>query len=228
MDSKGVSQAELFQSGVSFAYSMTSTLQLVTGDDGTNFVDVPGLKSVDRGPQAAQYLTEALQNDGDFKILFVIILAAGKPRSSDVESIKAVLQCATDIQHYGIVINQMSQRMLDKLKQDGSEALAESIKAATGSTATPHVFLLQRYDELEDQDNVIMNCPELIQFMDSLPSNEMQGNHVEPIPVNYADEEHVGALQNELNKERSIIQQLSENLEFYKRGLTSNIFKTID
>lgn len=228
MISQGVSHTDLFPSGIATAnMAAPAKLQRATGYDGTNFINLPGLRNVERGRESITALAESLQNDGEFRIIFVIKLAAGKLQSSDMENIKMVLQSSPDIRHYGVVINQLSQKVLSELTQENNRtAITEKIQDKACNNANPQVFFLPRYDDKEDQDNTIINCPQLIEFFDSVQSNEIHGNHFNPLPFSYPPEDQVNALKHYLNEKENIIRTLNEQIEIYQRGLSLNIYKT--
>lgn len=177
-DRMQIPRDQLFSSGVSIGCSMTSGMQKRVGFDGTNFIDIPGLRSAAAGKtDAVNELTKALGNDGEFTMVFVIQLVAGQLVCSDIDVIKSILECAPDIKEYGVVINQLSPRLIRELNPQYMESL---IQSKTKDNAVPHVFLLKRYDELEDRDNAIISNAEFVQFVDSVPSNEIMLN---PYPL---------------------------------------------
>lgn len=211
-------KSEKFESGVCIGYPTgIPGLQIIPLRDRVNIVDVPGLGSVHSGKAAAKALANALQSDGDFKIIFVIKLAKGGLRSYDMQVIKRVLDYYTSgITDYGVVVNQLSKKMVETVS---ISTLQEKIKFETKSYANPHLILLPRYDEIEDQPNAVIDCPELFEFIESLPYNKLQSKKVDPISFSYGDKEHVESLQRQLSAQQGTNAQLNKNIEQYERYL---------
>ena len=59
--------------------------------------------------KAANAVTEALKQNGIYKIFFVITLEAGRFDPRDSSLISVVLEHAPDIRNYGLIINKVMQ-----------------------------------------------------------------------------------------------------------------------
>ena len=77
--------------------------------NGVTQLDTSGLADINLRQQAAKAITEALKQDGTYQIFFVTTLEAGRIRPEDMITIKLVLESASDIEYYSIIINKLSK-----------------------------------------------------------------------------------------------------------------------
>ena len=59
---------------------------------------------------AAKAITEALKQNGNYQIFFVLTLSSGKVRSEDIVTICVVLMHAANIKSYIIIVNKLSKQ----------------------------------------------------------------------------------------------------------------------
>ena len=77
--------------------------------NGVTQLDTSGLADINLRQQAAKAITEALKQDGTYQIFFVTTLEAGCIRPEDMITIKLVMESASDIEYYSIIINKLSK-----------------------------------------------------------------------------------------------------------------------
>ena len=83
-----------FQSGVSIATGMTTHLQWHEDETGLKFGDTPGLTDVEKREQAAAEISEALRQEGEYRLVFVVTLASGRVRPDDITTMCVCIACA--------------------------------------------------------------------------------------------------------------------------------------
>ena len=111
-----------FRSGFSVGGGLTYELQKEDIPGKGVFLDTPGLTDVVMREQAAKAISEALRQNGVYRIFFVINLDSGRVRPQDKVTIKLV----TDACHavpgfvYSIIINQLSKRAIQTFQDVGS------------------------------------------------------------------------------------------------------------
>ena len=168
-----VANASLFKSGVHFGKGMTYKLDIQT-HNGITYLDTPGLSDIKMREQAAKSITEALKKDGTYQVFFVIALEAGRVRPEDMTTIRLVLESASDIKHYSLIINKLSTVALDRLLEDNAEQLkilvSELLDQINSKNHPPTILLLRHQFKLHDCENQFMNWDELNEFMTKAPS----------------------------------------------------------
>ncbi|CAE7487753.1 unnamed protein product [Symbiodinium natans] len=200
-----------FQSGISYGEGMTYRFDQVKHGKHT-FMDTPGLSDMKRREAAAEAITEALKQDGRYKIFFVITLQNGRVRPEDVTTMNLVLDAAP-ITHYAIIINQMPQREFEELKSDTSPAsghLARSLLATLPSDkAIPLICPVARDSALEGADNKVKPLPEaLVKFIvQKTRGMEIRSQDVQQVRVNEWDEKVQG-----LEEQLSSVQANNQHL----------------
>ena len=168
-----VANASLFKSGVHFGKGMTYKLDIKT-HNGITYLDTPGLSDIQLREQAAKSITEALKKDGTYQVFFVITLEAGRVRPEDMTTIKLVLESASDIKHYSLIINKLSTVAFDRLVEDNAEQLkilvSELLEQINSKNDPPTILLLRHQFKLHDVENQFMNWDELNEFVTKSPS----------------------------------------------------------
>jgi len=146
----------LFPSGTSGDGSgVTATLSSYTICDGVTIMDTPGLSDQDKRELAAEAIEDALSNGGFYRIFFVITQESGRIRPDDLATIQIVLDGVQDITSYGIIINKISPKMVEKIKKDDQSftkwkmGITENIAGA----APPNIMFNVRSLELEDAEH---------------------------------------------------------------------------
>jgi GTPase Era involved in 16S rRNA processing len=108
----------LFKSGTSFGKGLTYQLDIEQVGNRI-FMDTPGLADIEMRKKAAEQITLALKQGGEFKIFFVATLEAGRVRPSDVATMKVVLDSAPiDNGQYSIIVNKLEPDDLATLQSD--------------------------------------------------------------------------------------------------------------
>ena len=126
-------------------------------------------KDVNMRQKAADAITQALKQNGYYKIFFVVVLQNGRVRPEDIATMTLVLNAAP-ITHYGVIINQLSPREYKDLSSKDSSAAKNvlgMIWTAVGrDRASLHVTLVKRDEDLEGADNVVKALPkDLVNFI---------------------------------------------------------------
>ena len=139
---------------------------------GVHYWDTPGLDSMEEREQAAAEIAEALRQNGEYRIIFVVTVESGRVRPGDVATIRLVLDTIDQIVPYGIVINKVSPalaRLADE-NEDDLKALFTSLMP-DDKRVTPFVFLFPYDLDLADADNCVPAIPDLFwKFLRYLPS----------------------------------------------------------
>ena len=86
-----------FKSGISFGGGKTRQWEAVTLPNNVTFIDTPGLADYEIRSEVAKNITEALQEGGNFKFLFVATTLNGRFKAEDVTTIKLVLDAVPQI-----------------------------------------------------------------------------------------------------------------------------------
>ena len=136
-------------------------------------MDTPGLADIKLREKAAKAITEALKKDGRYQIFFVITLEAGRIRPEDMTTIKLVLESASDITHYSIIINKLSNNAYNCLIEDNAKLLkilvAEMIEQFNLKKDPPTVLLLLNHNDLYDAKDKVIKLDELDEFAKEAP-----------------------------------------------------------
>ena len=174
-----------FKSGVAIASGMTYQLD-TKYVNGTTYMDTPGLDDVNKRKAAAEAITSALKKDGEYQVFFVVTLEAGRVKPADVATILLILNSAPEITQYGVIFNKLGKQVLRKLDRDGRMALLTQVTAqcAPGKPKPlPIPFYLERINELDDEDDVIAEIPNLEDYLCTLPAIVINQNNVADIPT---------------------------------------------
>lgn len=196
-----------FKSGISYGSGLTWKLDIV--EDGSHhFMDTPGLSDMQRRQEAAQAITEALSQNGNYKIFFVITLQNGRVKPEDVATMNLVLKAAP-ITDYGIIINQLpprEHRELSNPKSKGAEQVFGTLFSTmpTGKQSY-HIHLAQRDDDLEGLDNALKPLPQdLLHFMVRTPGMVIKKEDVQRVRASEFDDmkEKLGQRIADLEKDK--------------------------
>ena len=153
---------------------MTFQLDIKKHKDGITYLDTPGLADIKLRQQAAEAITKALKQDGIYQVFFVITLEAGRVRPEDMETIRLVLESASDIKYYSLIINKLSTPAYDRLLEDNAEQLkilvAELLEQINCKNEPPTILLLMHKFKLSDENDQFMKWEELNEFVIKAPS----------------------------------------------------------
>ena len=134
--------------------------------DGIYYLDTPGLQDVVTRRRAAIAITEALRQNGNYQIFFVLTLNAGKLRPEDLTTIWLVLLNAPEITCFNIIINNVSKIAHDCLRDDNKISRLLAPLESMGAHKY-RVLILPSKIMLEDADNKIVDFPELDEFVEA-------------------------------------------------------------
>ena len=164
---------------------MTFQLDIKKHKDGITYLDTPGLADIKLRHQAAQAITKALKQNGTYQVFFVITLEAGRVRPEDMVTIRLVLESASDIKHYSLIINKLSTITHDRLLEDNAEQLkilvAELLEQINCKNEPPTILLLMHKFKLSDENDQFIKWDELNEFVIKAPSIKVEPARVKDI-----------------------------------------------
>ena len=164
---------------------MTFQLDIKKHKDGITYLDTPGLADIKLRQQAAQAITKALKQNGTYQVFFVITLEAGRVRPEDMVTIRLVLESASDIKHYSLIINKLSTITHDRLLEDNAEQLkilvAELLEQINCKNEPPTILLLMHKFKLSDENDQFIKWDELNEFVIKAPSIKVEPARVKDI-----------------------------------------------
>lgn len=147
---------------------MTYELDIRKNHDGVIYLDILGLTDFNLREQAAEAIAKALKQDGIYQIFFVITLEAGRVWPEDITTMKLVLESASDIEHFNLVINKLSTKTDSFLFANNFKWLkvivTELIAQINCNNKPPTIFLLIEILELFDEENTFNSWDELNEF----------------------------------------------------------------
>lgn len=195
----------LFKSGVSTGGGMTYQLE-EKKHNGITFMDTPGLADIKLRKAAAQAITKALKKNGTYQIFFVVTLEAGRVRAQDLTTIQLVLENATDITSYSLIVNKLTPRLYKELLGDEGKKLRQLVAELNFRGAQnvhpPEILLLLRKDQLDDADNAFAELEGLKSFVENAPCVKVIPNHVRNIPGDDYFDKQLALMQNEIDRLR--------------------------
>ena len=95
--------------------------------EGITYMDTPGLDDTNKKKEAAEAITNALKKNGNYKVVFVVTLEAGRVKPADVATIQLILKSATDITRYGVIFNNLSELLMEKIDKVNVVALLTQV-----------------------------------------------------------------------------------------------------
>jgi len=170
---------EKFKSGVSICSGLTYSFDEVHANNQI-FMDTPGLVDLEKWKAAAAAIDKALKRDGEFKLVFVIKLEAGRLNPDDVALVSIILDAAPDIHRYGLIINNCSNPIQKRLA-DPDELLKIITKldpkgSRKSELVTP--IVLKHFNDLFDVDDAYLKIPELNKFINELDYSVIRERNV--------------------------------------------------
>ena len=173
-------QSDLFKSGVSVGYGLTSQLSSKVINEVT-FFDTPGLEdlNVSRRKASADAITLALRQNGIYQIVFVVTLESGRIRPADLATISLVLEASPDIKVWGIIFNKVTI-----LRQSENKIQDEIVSIVKQKYATYkfHVLFIDEILKLKDKDNEVAVIPGMAEFMQKVPFINIDAKNVANVP----------------------------------------------
>lgn len=195
----------LFKNGVSIGGGMTYQLE-EKKHNGITFMDTPGLADIKLRKAAAQAITKALKKNGTYQIFFVVTLEAGRVRAQDLTTIRLVLENATDITSYSLIVKKLTPRLYKELLGDEGKKLRQLVAELNFRGAQnvhpPEILLLLRKDQLDDADNAFAELEGLKSFVENAPCVKVIPNHVRNIPGDDYFDKQLALMQNEIDRLR--------------------------
>merc|ERR1712137_384897 len=183
---------QMFKSGFAEAGTgVTETLQ-VHVHEGRKYGDTPGLSDIKKRQQAAKEIGDGLKMGGEFVLVFVVVLSAGRIVADDITTIKLVLEaCADQIKgnDYAVFINKNRRRALQKInKLDWQRNFYQACEEK-GIPTTTHIHFAEEISELVDEDDALVELPLPSRtFLDNLPIVAIQPERVQDVNINEWDE----------------------------------------
>lgn len=192
-----------FKAGTSIGHGLTFKLVEYTDPEfQVRFLDTPGLDDQDMREQAAEAITQALKKGGNYKVIFVVTLEAGRVKAMDKVTMNLVLEAASGmITQYGVVINKVEKKVL-RCIEDNPDELQKLLTIIMDQVEppTPNIFIA-KYDPDLDDDGVNPLPPKFEEFVKELPFATVEAAKVKPVdPRSYEDmkgsmEAHLANLQ---------------------------------
>lgn len=184
---------KLFKSGLSIGKSLTYKTEMREIAEKI-FLDTPGLADLKMRQQAAKEITESLQQNGLYQIVFVVTLEAGRMRSVDIATINLVIMNAPEITQFGLIINKLCDETYrkfedGKLKEILSNEFLSDLVDVNGRRLISRLLLLREFTQLHDRDDKTMRIPEFEKFMKFLPTISIRKENVRDIPGDNSLEE---------------------------------------
>ena len=203
------------------------TFQLdIKKHNGITYLDTPGLTDIKIRKEAAEAITKALKQGGTYQVFFVITLESGRVRPEDMTTIKLVLESASEIKHFSLIINKLSTTVLDRLLDNNAENLrimvTEMLVQINCKDNPPTVLLLRHQFQWFDKENEFIDWDELNEFVAKAPSITLNSNLVKDLKGDpYSFQETLDALRcklAELRKDNERLRRMQEETEAnYKR-----------
>ena len=181
----------IFKSGISYGKRMTFQLfQFDKHKVGMHtYMDTPGLADPELRKQAAAAITEALKQEGYYKIFFVMTLQNGRVKAEDVTTMKLVLDAAP-VSDFGIIINQVPPKQYRDLTENPKgedpppfdKVCACLTPAMRAGKTSPMVHLMKMDGELEGEDNIVKQLPhDLHAFLQTTPGMVISAKSVQKV-----------------------------------------------
>ena len=206
----------LFKNGVSIGGGMTYQLE-EKKHNGITFMDTPGLADIKLRKAAAQAITKALKKNGTYQIFFVVTLEAGRVRAQGLTTIRLVLENATDITSYSLIVNKLTPRLYKELLGNEGKKLRQLVAELNFRGAQnvhpPEILLLLRKDQLDDADNAFAELEGLKSFVENAPCVKVIPNHVRNIPGDDYFDKQLALMQNEIDRLRRNNEEMRIHLQ---------------
>jgi hypothetical protein len=126
--------------------------------NGVVYMDTPGLSDPERRKSAAAEIERALKTDGEFHLIFVVTLRAGRVNPDDLATIKIVLDALKSISplRFNVVINDVHEGKRARLLSDENQFALYQAMFAVGDLLPDDMFVYPRDAALESQSNVVV------------------------------------------------------------------------
>jgi len=206
----------VFESGPCVGGGLTQVVKTVQNEeDGVYYVDSPGLQDVKNGVKAAKEIEEALKQDGEYRLVFVLTLEEGRLRPDDISSVSTIVEAIQVGQAvpYSIIINKVDKNSCETLKSDPSRLFAQ---LNFGQIYTSRVLVHPRDEKLTTQKNVIALIDSTLStFVQSSPSVYISPAQVKPVKlISHSDKiEVINKKTEDLLSEKQMLTEKLKELE---------------
>lgn len=130
------------------------------------FMDTPGLADERMRTRAAAFITQALQQDGFYKIFFVMTLEDGRIRPDGKVTIRLVLNAAPII-HYSIILNKVPKKLTALQTRESKEKFI-TLLMDNMPCITTHITWNEEDEDLECETDVIHRLSDaLLSFIEA-------------------------------------------------------------
>jgi len=209
----------VFKSGVSAGGGLTSQLDWYHDDEeDLHYADTPGLDDNTLRKAAAAAITEALRQNGFYKLVFVVLTDDGRVRPSDAITIKLVLDAIPEYVPYGIVVNQVRPKLLAKIESN-ADGFGDKIRLQLmkDHRITSHVFFNPEVEALSGEDNALpAPNPALENFLETLPVCTISRENVNDVRSDAFEEERE-KMENKLADVRKATADLEARTDLLKK-----------
>jgi GTP-binding protein EngB required for normal cell division len=183
------------------------------------FMDTPGLADEAMKEKAAAAITEALKQNGYYRIFFVMTVEAGRCRPADKATMRLILEAAP-VTDYSIIVNKVSKKwvrdMMTGEDEDGvsfmkkwTTLLMQGLKPVTVS-----IHFMLKDSALDDEENVLFRAPEdIIEFIKNAPGMKIDKDEVKDVEaseiakVEKQFQDDIRALEEDKNKMKAEMEE---------------------
>ncbi|KAJ3361825.1 hypothetical protein GGF32_007001 [Allomyces javanicus] len=182
------------RAGASFGHGIQHDKLLKFEINGTAWVDTPGLSDLKFRTRAAGQITEALKDqEGLYRLIFVVTTEAGRVRVDDLATMTIVLTAIRKKNvPYGVIVNKISERLLGRMLSEAKFYDELICSLNSGPYSTEHIFLAPEDPDARDADNYIIAAPAMapvLDFIDSVPCIAIRPTDVEDIKTSDFDDQ---------------------------------------
>lgn len=132
-------------------------------------------------------------------------------------TIRLVLENATDITSYSLIVNKLTPRLYKELLGDEGKKLRQLVAELNFRGAQnvhpPEILLLLRKDQLDDADNAFAELEGLKSFVENAPCVKVIPNHVRNIPGDDYFDKQLALMQNEIDRLRRNNEEMRIHLQ---------------
>jgi len=183
---------KLFRSGAS-SNGVGVTFQLDCREhQGKFYMDTPGLSDLRLRKAAARAIDEALQQGGNFQIIFALTTEAGRLKPDDLTTMMLVFEAANQIKgenQYGIFVNKCSKGWLKRLDKDEWKSFLHEALRARNIPCTDHIHFAPKIEGLEDEDDAIVELDEETKrFFSCAPVLQIDTEHLQNVNADSFEE----------------------------------------
>ena len=169
-----------FQSGLSFdGEGITKVHQLAKIAPNVFLVDTPGFFDLGNQKKAAKEIENGLKKNGEYRLIFVFTLEAGRVRPQDVTAVKLILDAINEDVPFGVVINKLEEKTYNMLTTNSraQKQIVTSILAGT-SKSSRFFRALKNDNRLQEAKNGSFSkevASGLLAWLEDIPFGERKG-----------------------------------------------------